>query len=167
MLPMSEQSVKVLFLCTGNSARSIMAEVMLNHLGHGRFVAYSAGSHPKGTIHPLALATLQSMGLPIDGLSSKSWEEFAQPDAPPLDFIVTVCDNAAGEVCPLWPGKPMTAHWGVEDPAALQGTEDEQRAKFREVALLLRRRIALLLRLPLATLDVMTIQTKLQAIGQE
>jgi arsenate reductase len=166
MLPMSEPSYNVLFLCTGNSARSIMAEVMLHHLGDGRFQAYSAGSHPKGTVHPLALATLQSMGLPIDGLRSKSWEEFARPDAPPLDCIVTVCDDAAGEVCPLWPGKPITAHWGVEDPAALQGTEDERRAKFHEVALILRRRIALLLRLPLATLDAMTIQTKLKEIGQ-
>ena len=117
-------------------------------------------------MHPLALATLQSMGLPIDGLRSKSWEEFARPDAPPLDYIVTVCDDAAGEVCPLWPGKPITAHWGVEDPAALQGTEDAQRAKFREVALILRRRIALLVRVPLATLDAMTIQTQLTAIGQ-
>ena len=162
---MSEQSYKVLFLCTGNSVRSIIAEGMLNHLGSGRFAASSAGSHPKGTVHPLALETLQSMGLPIDGLRSKSWEEFARPDAPSLDFIVTVCDDAAAEVCPLWPGKPMTAHWGVEDPAAFQGTEDEQRAKFREVALILRRRIALLLRLPLATLDAMMIQTKMRAIG--
>jgi arsenate reductase len=166
MLPMSEPSYTVLFLCTGNSARSIMAEVMLNHLGGGPFAADSAGSHPKGAVHPLALATLQSMGLPIDGLRSKSWEEFARLDAPPLDFIVTVCDDAAGEVCPLWPGKPMTAHWGGEDPAAFQGTEDERRAKFREVALILRRRIALLLRVPLATLDAMTRQTKLKEIGQ-
>ena len=164
---MSEKSSKVLFLCTGNSARSIMAEVMLNHVGSERFSASSAGSHPKGTVHPLALETLQSLGLPIDGLRSKSWEEFARPDAPPLDFIVTVCDDAAGEVCPIWPGKPMTAHWGVEDPAAFQGTEDAQRAKFREVALILRRRITLLLRLPLATLDAMTIQTQMKAIGQE
>ena len=157
----------VLFLCTGNSARSIMAEVMLHHLGGGRYTASSAGSHPKGTVHPMALETLQSMGLPVDGLRSKSWEEFAQSDAPPLDMIVTVCDDAAGEVCPLWPGKPITAHWGVEDPAAFQGTEDAQRAKFREVALILRRRIDLFLRVPLATLDRMTMQTKLQEIGQE
>jgi arsenate reductase (thioredoxin) len=167
LLPVSEKPYTVLFLCTGNSARSILAEVMLTHLGGGRFTAYSAGSHPKGTVHPLALATLQSMGFPIDGLRSKSWQEFAQPGAPPLDGIVTVCDAAAGEVCPIWPGKPMIAHWGVEDPAAFQGTEDEQRAKFRKVALLLRRRIAVLLRLPLATLDAMTLQTQLQAIGQE
>ena len=144
-----------------------MTEVMLNHLGGGRFRAYSAGSHPKGAVHPLAIATMRDMGLSMDGLRSKSWEEFARPDAPPLDFIVTVCDDAAGEVCPIWPGKPMTTHWGVEDPAAFQGTEDEQRAKFREVALILRRRIALLLRLPLATLDAMTMQAKLKEIGQE
>ena len=163
---MSGKSSHVLFLCTGNSARSIMAEVLLNHLGGGRCTASSAGSHPKGTVHPLALDTLQSMGLPVDGLRSKSWEEFARPDAPPLDMIVTVCDDAAGEVCPIWPGQPMTAHWGVEDPAAFQGTEDAQRQKFREVALILRRRIAQFLRLPLTTLDRMTIQAKLQEIGQ-
>jgi arsenate reductase len=163
---MSERVWHVLFLCTGNSARSIMAEVMLHHLGGGRYTAASAGSHPKGAVHPLALETLQSMGLPVDGLRSKSWEEVAQAKGPPLDMIVTVCDAAAGEVCPLWPGQPITAHWGVEDPAAFQGTEAEQRAKFREVALILRRRIALLLRVPLATLDAMTIQTKLQEIGQ-
>jgi arsenate reductase len=144
----------------------MMAEVMLNHFGQGRFKAYSAGGHPKGTVHPLALETMQSMGLPVDGLRSKSWEEFARPDAPALDVIVTVCDDAAGEVCPIWPGKPMAAHWGVEDPAAFQGTEAAQRAKFREVALILRRRIALLLSLPWATFDAMTRQTQLQAIGQ-
>ena len=163
---MSEQPSKVLFLCTGNSARSIIAEVMLNHLGGGRFQAHSAGSHPKGTVHPLALQTLQRMGFPIEGVRSKSWEEFARPDAPPLDMLVTVCDDAAGEVCPLWPGKPLTAHWGMEDPAAFQGTEEEQRQKFHEVALMLRRRIEQFLRLPLATLDSMTMQAKLHEIGQ-
>jgi arsenate reductase len=166
MLPMSDKPSHVLFLCTGNSARSIMAEVILNHLGGGRFTAYSAGSHPKGTVHPLALDTLQSMGLPVDGLRSKSWEEFARPDAPSLDFILTVCDDAAGEVCPIWPGTPMTAHWGVEDPAAFQGSEDAQRQKFREVALMLRQRIERFLRLPLATLDRMTMHAKLKEIGQ-
>jgi arsenate reductase (thioredoxin) len=160
-------SYNVLFLCTGNSARSIMAEVILNHLDNGRFTAYSAGSHPKGTVHPLALETLQIMGLPLDGLRSKSWEEFARPDAPPLDFLLTVCDDAAGEVCPVWPGKPMTAHWGVEDPAVFQGTQDAQRQKFRDVALSLRRRIEQFLRLPLATLDRMTMQARLKEIGQE
>jgi arsenate reductase len=156
----------VLFLCTGNSARSIMAEVMLHHLGQGRFKASSAGSHPKGTVHTLALETMQRMGLPVDGLRSKSWEEFVRPDAPALDMIVTVCDDAAGEVCPIWSGKPITAHWGVADPAAFQGTEDAQRQKFHEVALILRQRIERLLRLPLATLDRMTMQAKLKEIGQ-
>lgn len=163
---MSDKPLHVLFLCTGNSARSIMAEVMLNHLGRGRCTAYSAGSHPKGAVHPLALATLQGMGLPVDGLRSKSWEEFARPDAPSLDFVVTVCDDAAGEVCPLWPGKPITAHWGVEDPAAFHGTEDAQRQKFRTVALLLRQRIERFLSVPLATLDKRTLQATLHEIGQ-
>jgi arsenate reductase (thioredoxin) len=163
---MHDRVFHLLFLCTGNSARSIMAEVMLNHLGGWHFRAYSAGSHPKGTVHPLAMASMQSMGLPVDGLRSKSWEEFAQPDAPALDCIVTVCDDAAGEVCPVWPGKPMTAHWGVEDPAALQGTEEEQRQKFHQVARILRQRIERLLSLPLATLGSMTIQAKLREIGQ-
>jgi arsenate reductase len=164
---MSERVVHILFLCTGNSARSIMAEVILNHLGGARFTAFSAGSHPKGTVHPLALETLQSMGLPVDGLHSKSWGEFARPDAPPLDIIVTVCDDASGEVCPLWPGQPMIAHWGVEDPAAFPGMEDTQRQKFREVALILRRRIEQFLRVPLATLDRRTMQAALTHIGQE
>jgi arsenate reductase (thioredoxin) len=164
---MSERVVHILFLCTGNSARSIMAEVILNHLGGGRCTASSAGSHPKGTVHPLALETLQSMSLPVDGLRSKSWEEFARPDASPLDMIVTVCDDAAGEVCPIWPGQPMTAHWGVEDPAAFQDTEDAQRQKFREVALILRRRIEQFLRMPLATLDRRMMQAALTHIGQE
>jgi arsenate reductase len=164
---MRDRVLQVLFLCTGNSARSIMAEVMLNHLGGGRFAAYSAGSHPKGTVHPLAIDTLQSMGLPVDGLRSKSWEEFARPAAPVLDVLITVCDDAAGEICPVWPGKPMTAHWGVEDPAAFEGTEAEQRTKFREVALMLRRRIELFLRLPLAQFDARTIQAKLTDIGQQ
>ena len=164
---MSKRLLHILFLCTGNSARSIMAEVILNHLGGARFRASSAGSHPKGTVHPLALETLQSMGLPVDGLRSKSWEEFAQPGAPPLDVIVTVCDDAAGEVCPIWPGKPITAHWGVEDPAAFQGTEEEQRQKFCEVARILRQRIERLLSVPLAPFDRTTVETTLKEIGQE
>jgi arsenate reductase len=143
-----------------------MAEVMLNHLGQGRCTASSAGSHPKGTVHPLALATMQSMGLPVDGLRSKSWEEFARPDAPALDMIVTVCDDAAGEVCPIWPGTPMIAHWGVEDPAAFQDNEDAQRQKFHEVAVMLRQRIEHFLSLPLATFDRRTMQAKLEEIGQ-
>lgn len=158
----------VLFLCTGNSARSIMAEVLMNHLGSARCKAYSAGSHPTGRVHPLALETMQSMGLSVDGLRSKSWQEFAQADAPGLDLLITVCDDAAGEVCPVWPGKPITAHWGVEDPAACAAeSEDARRRKFRQVALRLQRRIELLLRLPLRTLDAMAIQTSLQAIGKE
>jgi arsenate reductase len=157
----------ILFLCTGNSARSIMAEVLLNHLGGARCTASSAGSHPKGTVHPLALATLQSMGLPVDGRHSKSWEEFARPDVLPLDLIVTVCDAAAGEACPLWPGKPITVHWGVEDPAAFQGTEDAQRQKFREVALILRRRIEQFLRVPLPPSTGERSRPRLQEIGQQ
>jgi arsenate reductase len=166
MLPVSEKPYHVLFLCTGNSARSIMAEVLQQHLGSGRFTAYSAGSHPKGAVHPLAIATLQSLGLPVDGLRSKSWQEFAQPGAPPLDFVFTVCDDAAGEVCPVWPGTPITANWGVEDPAAFHGTEADQRQKFHHVALMLRQRIEQFRRLPLATLDRMTIQATLKDIGQ-
>jgi arsenate reductase len=163
---MSERTYNVLFLCTGNSARSIMAEVLLRHRGDGRFTAYSAGSHPKGTVHPLAIATLHNMGLPVDGLRSKSWQEFAQPGVPPLDFVFTVCDDAAGEVCPVWPGTPIAAHWGVADPAAFHGTEADQRQKFHHVALILRQRIEQFLRLPLATLDRMTIQATLKDIGQ-
>jgi arsenate reductase len=166
MLRMSMQTYNVLFLCTGNSARSIMAEVLLQHLGGGRFTAYSAGSHPKGAVHPLAIATLQSLGLPVGGLRSKSWQEFAQPGTPRLDFVFTVCDDAAGEVCPVWPGTPITAHWGVEDPAAFHGTEADQRQKFHHVALMLRQRIAQFLNLPLATLDRMTLQATLKDIGQ-
>jgi arsenate reductase (thioredoxin) len=162
----SEQPYNVLFLCTGNSARSILAEVMLNHLSQGKFMAYSAGSHPRGSVHPFTLDTLQRLHLPIAGLRSKSWEEFAQPGAPQLDFVFTVCDDAAGEVCPLWPGKPMTAHWGVPDPAAFQGTDAEKRALFRQVTLMLRRRIELFINLPLAQLDTMTLQARLKDIGQ-
>ena len=154
---MSERTYNVLFLCTGNSARSIMAEVLQQHLGGGHCTAYSAGSHPKSAVHPLAIETLQSLGLPVDGLRSKSWQEFAQVGAPQLDFVFTVCDDAAGEMCPVWLGTPMTAHWGVEDPAALRGTEEDQRQKFRHVALMLRQRIEVFLSLPLTTLDRMTI----------
>jgi arsenate reductase (thioredoxin) len=156
----------MLFLCTGNSARSIMAEVMMNHLGQGQCIAYSAGSHPRGTVHPLAIETLRSLGFPVDGLRSKSWEEFARPGAPPLDFLITVCDDAAGEICPVWPGKPLTAHWGVEDPAAFTGTVEAQQKKFHQVALLLRQRIEQFLRLPIATLDRTTMQAALKTIGQ-
>jgi arsenate reductase len=166
MLLVSQQPYNVLFLCTGNSARSILAEVIMNHLGQGQFMAYSAGSHPRGSVHPLTLDTLQRLHLPTAGLRSKSWEEFAQPGAPQLDFVFTVCDDAAGEVCPVWPGKPITAHWGVPDPAAFQGTAAAKRTCFWRVALLLRRRIELCMNLPLAQLDTMTLQARLKDIGQ-
>jgi arsenate reductase len=156
----------VLFLCTGNSARSIMAEAIMNRSGRGRFRAYSAGSHPTGRVHPFAVEVLRRMKLPVEGLRSKSWDEFAAPGAPPLDFVFTVCDKAAGEACPFWPGQPMTAHWGVEDPAAFEGVEDKQRKVFENVAAILRRRIELFLSLPLQSLDAMSLQRKLTEIGK-
>ena len=131
----------VLFLCTGNSARSILAEAILNHLGRGRFRAYSAGSHPTGTVNPFALEILREMEVPAEGARSKAWDEFASPDAPKIDYVITVCDNAAREACPAWPGRPVTAHWGIEDPAAAMGNEEERRAAFRDAAEALRRRI--------------------------
>ena len=135
----------VLFLCTGNSARSILAEAMLNHLGRGRFRAFSAGSHPAGAVNPFSLETLAGMGIAAPDARSKSWDEFAAPGAPPIDIVITVCDNAAGESCPVWPGRPLTAHWGVDDPARVQGSDEEKRAAFREAAQALRRRIETLL----------------------
>src|SRR5579871_450471 len=156
----------VLFLCTGNSARSIMAEVLTEHWGKGRFKAYSAGSFPKGRVHPLALAELERHHLPTAGLRSKSWNEFARPDAPVLDFVVTVCDQAAGEVCPVWPGRPMTAHWGLEDPAAFVGPEQTQRDRFRRAFLELENRIRIFMSLPLATLDRLSLQRRLEQIGE-
>jgi protein-tyrosine-phosphatase len=155
----------VLFLCTGNSARSIMAEAILNHFGHGRFKAYSAGSHPNGVVNPLSLETLENGGLSTEGFRSKSWDEFAAPGAPPIDFVITVCDNAASEVCPVWPGKPTTAHWGIFDPAAVEGPIETKRAAFRDVASTLRRRIELLTSLPIATLDRLSLQASLRDIG--
>jgi arsenate reductase len=157
----------VLFLCTGNSARSIVAEVMLNHFGHDRFKAYSAGSRPAGSVNPLSLETLKSLGLPTAGLRSKSWDEFAAPGAPLFDFIITVCDNAANEACPVWPGKPTTAHWGVADPAAAEGSDLHQRAAFRDAAVVLRRRIDLFLSLPLEKLDALSLGTGLRDIGKK
>ncbi len=155
--------VTVLFLCTGNSARSILAEALLNHLGNGRFRAFSAGSQPKGEPHPMALAVLRDAGLPTEGLRSKSWTEFAGPDAAPIDLIVTVCDNAAGESCPVWPGRPITAHWGIEDPAAIEG--DSQRAAFERALTYLNNRISLLLALPMKSLRDPALQAQLGVIG--
>ena len=157
----------VLFLCTGNSARSIMAEVMMNHIGRGRFRAFSAGSHPNGKVNPAALEALGSAGLPTTGLRSKSWDEFARPGAPAFDFIITVCDNAANEVCPVWPGRPTTAHWGVPDPAAVEGSDEEKRSAFRGAMTALRRRIELLAGLPLDKLDRLSIQDNLRQIAKQ
>jgi arsenate reductase len=157
----------VLFICTGNSARSILAEGILNELGENRFHAYSAGSQPKGEVHPLALATLERLLMKTTGYRSKSWDEFAAPEAPVFDFIFTVCDNAAGETCPLWPGKPVSAHWGVPDPAAAEGSKEEQLQAFKNAALTLRRRIELFLSLPLQRLDAMSLQHELRDIGKK
>ncbi|MBN9475837.1 MAG: arsenate reductase ArsC [Burkholderiales bacterium] len=162
-----EKIYNVLFICTGNSARSILAEGLLNGMGKGRFRAYSAGSHPKGAVHPQATAVLQYLGLPATGYRSKSWDEFAQPDAPQLDFIFTVCDNAAGEVCPIWPGKPMSAHWGVPDPAAVDGDAEHQRKAFMDAAVTLKRRIELFLSLPIQKLDSLSLQQELHGIGKQ
>jgi arsenate reductase len=162
---MANAPYNVLFLCTGNSARSILAEVMLNHLGKGRFKAHSAGSHPNGKVNPFSLETLAAMGMPTNGVRSKSWDEFAAPGAAPIDFIITVCDNAAGEVCPIWPGKPVTAHWGVEDPAAVAGSDEQRRAAFWNAAHVLKRRIELFLALPMAKLDAQSLRARLREIG--
>ena len=155
----------VLFLCTGNSARSILGEALLNHVGHGRFRAFSAGSAPKGQVHLMSLKVLAEAGISIEGLRSKSWEEFAGPDAPKMDFVFTVCDNAAGETCPIWPGQPMTAHWGIEDPAAVDGPEFKQRAAFEDAMRFMRNRIAAFTSLPLETIDNMALGSKLRGIG--
>src|SRR6202162_273331 len=157
----------VLFLCTGNSARSIMAEAIMNHKGRPNFTAYSAGSHPSGDVRREAIRQLESARLPVSDLRSKSWDEFARPDAPKLDFVFTVCDNAAKEVCPLWPGQPMTAHWGVPDPAAVTGTPEQIERAFRDAFMMLDRRINLFLSLPLASLDAMAIKTEIDRIGQQ
>jgi len=155
----------VLFLCTGNSARSVLAESILRKDGAGRFRAFSAGSTPKGTVHPLALQVLDSMDYPTDDLRSKSWTEFAAPHAPVMDFVFTVCDNAAGEACPVWPGQPMTAHWGIEDPAAVEGTELEKLAAFTTAFRYLKNRIAAFVNLPLGSIDRLSLGTRLRAIG--
>jgi arsenate reductase len=156
----------VLFLCTGNSARSIMAEALLNFWGKGRFRAFSAGSHPKPEVHPLTLETLERTHLPTQGARSKSWDEFARPGAPKLDFVFTVCGNAAKEQCPYWPGQPMSAHWGVDDPAAVEGTPEEQRRAFQRALRELDARIKLFIGLPIASLDRMALQERLREIGR-
>ena len=143
-----------------------MAEVLLNHLGKGGFRAWSAGSHPNGKVNPHSIETLEEFGLPTVNLRSKSWDEFAKPEAPPLDFIITVCDNAAGETCPVWPGHPITAHWGVEDPAAVEGTDEQKRKAFRDAANILKRRVELLVALPIAKLDAQSLRTRLREIGK-
>jgi arsenate reductase len=163
---MDDRIYNVLFLCTGNSARSILAEAIANDRGKGRFRAFSAGSHPKGEVNELALVTLARMGLPTDGLRSKSWDEFAQPGAPALDFVFTVCDNAAGEVCPIWPGQPMTAHWGQPDPAAVEGTGLAKMMAFQEAVKILERRISLFMALPIASLDRLALRNKVRDIGR-
>ena len=156
----------VLFLCTGNSARSVLAETYLNARGAGRFRAFSAGSHPTGKVNPYAIEVLRSAQLPVEGLRSKSWDEFAEPGAPQMDFIITVCDNAAGEVCPIWPGHPTSAHWPFEDPAAMTGSDDAIRRKFVEVFMQVRRRIDLFASLPLRSLEGMALKRKLDELGQ-
>jgi arsenate reductase len=162
---MSDPIYNVLFLCTGNSARSILGEAILNHEGAGKFRGFSAGSQPKGAVHPLSLSVLADMGYPTAGLRSKSWDEFAKADAPKMDFIFTVCDNAAGEVCPLWPGQPMTAHWGLEDPAAVEGSDVEKKLAFVQAAKFMRNRIAIFVNLPLKSLDHLSLRNRLNSIG--
>ena len=163
---MSPPTYNVLFLCTGNTARSILAEGILAQLGKGRFRAFSAGSHPKGMVNPLALEELRRAGLPAEGFRSKSWDEFAAPGAPEMHFVFTVCDNAANETCPVWIGHPATAHWGVPDPAAVEGTDEQKRRAFRDAATTLRRRIELFLPLPLEKLDRLAVQRELASIGR-
>jgi protein-tyrosine-phosphatase len=162
----AERIYNVLFLCTGNSARSILAEALINQWGRGKFRGLSAGSHPKGVVHPIALQLLQRLNFPTEGLRSKSWDEFAAPGAAPLDFVFTVCDNAAGEACPYWPGQPMTAHWGVPDPAAVEGSDAEKWAAFRSAFHALDNRIKIFASLPLASLDRIKLQERLDAIGE-
>jgi arsenate reductase (thioredoxin) len=163
---MSDRVYRVLFLCTGNSARSVMAEALLNYWGKGRFRAYSAGSHPAGRVHPLTLETLRRAGLPAEGLRSKSWDEFALPGAAPMDFVFTVCDNAAGEVCPVWPGRPITAHWGFQDPAASVGDPDARLAVFKRIFGEIQARVQLFASLRVDALDRLALQRKVDEIGR-
>jgi protein-tyrosine-phosphatase/N-acetylglutamate synthase-like GNAT family acetyltransferase len=166
MAKVLDRAYNVLFLCTGNSARSILAEALINQWGHAKFRGFSAGSHPRGAVHPIALELLQHMKIPTEGLRSKSWDEFAAPGAPLLDFVFTVCDNAAGEVCPFWPGQPMTAHWGLPDPAAVEGTETDKWLAFRSTFQALDNRIKIFTNLPLASLDRIKLRERLDAIGK-
>jgi arsenate reductase (thioredoxin) len=163
---MTDHVFNVLFLCTGNSARSVLAECILNREGKGRFRAYSAGSHPKDQVHPFAIELLKKLNHPTAGLRSKSWDEFAAPDAPQLDFVFTVCDNAANEVCPIWPGQPMTAHWGLPDPAAAEGTEAEKHFAFADAYRMLLNRISIFTSLPMKSLDRLSLQKQLDEIGR-
>lgn len=164
---MSQKHFNVLFLCTGNSARSIIAEAILNSVGDDQFVGYSAGSHPTGTVNPLAMEELTRLRIPTDGLRSKGWDEFASPGAVPLDFVITVCDQAAGEMCPAWPGQPITAHWGMADPAAVEGPDEDKRKAFHEVAVMMKRRIDIMRSLPLASLDRLAIQKQVRDIANQ
>ena len=163
---MSDRPYNVLFLCTHNSARSIIAEAVMNRLGGGNFKAFSAGSQPRGKVHPFALDLLRNAGHDVSGLRSKSWEEFSRPGAPPLDFVFTVCDNAANEVCPVWPGQPMTAHWGVPDPSLAEGSETERRLAFADTMRMLSQRISIFMSLPFRSLDKMSLQNRLRDIGR-
>lgn len=162
---MTDRTFNVLFLCTGNSARSILGEAILNRLGAGQIRAYSAGSQPRGEVHPMARDLLERLDYPVQDLRSKSWDEFAAPGAPKLDFIFTVCDNAASETCPIWPGHPMTAHWGIADPAAAEGSEAERRLAFAEAYRMMNNRISAFVNLPLTSLDRLSLKSKLDAIG--
>lgn len=164
---MAPKPFNVLFLCTGNSARSIIAEALLNSLSDGRFVAYSAGSRPAGAVNLLAIEELRRLRIPTDGLRSKGWEEFAKPGAPEMAFVITVCDNAAGEVCPAWPGQPITAHWGMADPAAVEGSDEVKRKAFHDVAVMMKRRIDVMRSLPLASLDRLAIQKQVRDIANQ
>jgi arsenate reductase len=162
-----QRPYNILVLCTGNSARSILAEALFNTMGGGRFKAYSAGSHPTGRVNPFAIGLIEQLGYPVQGLRSKSWDEFAQPGSPQMDFIVTVCDNAAGEACPLWPGQPVAAHWGFPDPAAVQGNDEVKREAFARTLRQIKHRVELFLSLPLETLDRMAIERRMREIGSE
>lgn len=164
---MADKTYNVLFICTGNSARSIIAQALLNAMSDGRFKAFSAGSHPKGEVHPLAIQELHLLRIPTDGLRSKGWEEFAQPGAPEMDFVFTVCDQAAGEACPVWPGQPLTAHWGMPDPAAVEGTQEQKLKAFKDVAVMMKRRLDIMLALPLERLDRLAIQQEVRKIGSK